>query len=62
MTKAEMKEYLKASELCLQFLDKGKTNNGSWKDENGNGLITDIGYMYDGLKDMRDYLKEQIGE
>ena len=62
MTEAEIKEYLKASELCLQFLDKGNVNNSSWRDENGKGFNTDIGYMYDGLNRMRVYLKEQIGE
>ena len=62
-TKEELKEYLKASEACITLMDSdARSGETFWEDEDGEGFRGDMGYLYEGLEAMRDYLKKKIGE
>lgn len=47
----------------LSFLENGETiGNALWKDENGDGFTTDIGYLFDGLNEIKKYCKRKAQE
>ena len=47
----------------LSFLENGYTiSNEYWEDENGDGFTTDIGYLFDGLNEIKKYCERKIQE
>ena len=47
----------------LSFLENGAIiGNSYWKDENGDGFTTDIGYLFDGLNEIKKYCKRKAQE
>ena len=49
---------LLAVNTVLSFLESGYYGETYWKDENGKGFITDMGYLFDGLEKIKKYCKE----
>lgn len=48
-----------AVNIIISFLESGKFGETYWKDENNKGFITDMGYLFDGLKEIKKYCEER---
>ena len=49
--------------MLLSFLENGETiGNAYWEDENGDGFTTDIGYLFDGLNEIKKYCERKMQE
>ena len=62
ISQEKLKKYLEASVLCLELMDSdARSGNTFWEDEDGEGFSGDMGYLYEGLEAMRNYLEKKIG-
>ena len=48
-----------AVNTIISFLESGYYGETYWKDENGKGFITDIGYLFEGLEEIKKYCEER---
>lgn len=48
-----------AVNTIISFLESGRFGETYWKDENGKGFITDMGYLFKGLKEIKKYCEER---
>lgn len=44
------------------FLESGHYGESYWRDENGEGFDADMGYLFDGLKEIKKYCEERATE
>ena len=52
---------LLAVNTVVSFLESGYYGETYWKDENGKGFDTDMGYLFDGLEKIKKYCEERKG-
>ena len=50
---------LLAVNTVLSFLESGRYGESYWEDENGKGFTTDMGYLFDGLEEIKKYCEEK---
>lgn len=48
-----------AVNTIISFLEAGRYGETYWKDENGKGFITDMGYLFEGLEEIKKYCEER---
>ena len=48
-----------AVNTVLSFLESGYYGETYWHDENGEGFTTDVGYLFEGLKEIKKYCEER---
>lgn len=51
-----------AVNTIISFLEAGRYGETYWEDENGKGFITDMGYLFDGLEEIKKYCEERATE
>ena len=50
---------LLAVNTVLSFLESGYYGETYWHDENGEGFVTDVGYLFEGLEQVKKYCEER---
>ena len=48
-----------AVNTILSFLDSGYYGESYWIDENGEGFTSEIGYLFEGLDEIKRYCEER---
>ncbi len=48
-----------AVNTVISFLESGRYGETYWEDENGKGFTTDIGYLFEGLEEIKKYCEER---
>lgn len=48
-----------AVNTIISFLESGRYGESFWKDENGKGFTTDMGYLFEGLEEVKKYCEER---
>lgn len=48
---------LYAVNIIISFLESGHYGCSFWKDENGQGFAADMGYLFEGLEEIKKYCK-----
>lgn len=48
---------LLAVNLVISFLESGHYGCSYWRDDDGKGFSTDIGYLFEGLEEIKKYCK-----
>lgn len=48
-----------AVNIVRSFLESGHYGETYWNDENGKGFITDMGYLFEGLEEVKKYCEER---
>lgn len=44
------------------FLESGHYGESYWRDENGEGFTSDIGYLFEGLDEIKKYCEERMNK
>ena len=50
---------LLAVNTVVSFLESGYYGETYWHDENGEGFAADMGYLFEGLKEIKKYCEER---
>lgn len=48
---------LLAVNRVISFLESGHYGETYWRDDNGKGFNTDMGYLFQGLEEIKEYCK-----
>ena len=48
-----------AVNTIISFLESGYCGESYWHDENGEGFDADMGYLFEGLKEIKKYCEER---
>lgn len=51
-----------ACNTIVSFLDSGESGNSYWRDKEGNGFVCDMGYLREGLYEIKQYCEQRIKE
>ena len=51
-----------AVNTILAFLESGHYGESYWRDENGEGFTSDIGYLFEELDGIKGYCEERIND